>query len=237
MTHLKRETNTLYLNAGDATFEDASVETGVALPSWEYTGFGTAWLDYDNDGLLDILVVNGRVHKSKPSGPDDLFPLGQPNQLFRCSGGAAYEDVSERAGASFSLLEVSRGAAFGDVDNDGDVDVLVVNNAGPARLLINNVGNQRSWIGLQAVRARTKTDALGARLGIFLEDGSAVWRRVKTWGSYASANDPRVLLGLGGGRRVLKVLVEWPAGQREEFTSLVMNQYNTLEQGMGSPVP
>ncbi len=237
ITHLSLETNTVYRNLGRGMFDDASVPTGLGMPSWEHTGFGTAWLDYDNDGELDVLAVNGAIKKSDGRGPaGSPYPLGQPNQLFRGTGGGRFEEVSARAGDSFPRLEVSRGAAFGDLDNDGDVDVVVANNSGPARLLINDAGDDRPWVGLRLVGGDPPRDRLGARAGVVLDDGSARWRRVKTAGSYASAGDPRLLLGLGGAA-VVEVRVEWPSGGVEEFTAVEAGTYNTLIQGTGNPVP
>ena len=136
VTHLVSETNTLYVNDGTGLFEDQSARSGLGFPSLPYTGFGTLWFDFDNDGWLDILAVNGAVGIIQTLvQAKDPHPLHQRNQLFRNLGNGRFEDVSERAGAVFQLSEVSRGAAFGDLDNDGDVDVLVTNNNGRARLL------------------------------------------------------------------------------------------------------
>src|SRR5207249_6963322 len=137
------------------------------------------------------------------------FPLAQRNLLFRNVGGG-FEDVTDRAGRAFDLVEVSRGAAFGDIDNDGDTDVVVANDAGRVRLLINNVGNRNHWIGLRLVGNRRTAigrvppgsgaavrDQVGARIAVVRASGPTLWRRARADGSYASANDPRVLVGLG----------------------------------------
>ena len=180
MTHLTRETNTLYVNDGLGLFEDRTATIGLGAPSLAYTGFGTAWLDYDNDGWLDLLAVNGAVQASHqrfaggvrdaPVRAGEPLPLHQPNQLFRNLGNGRFDEVTRRAGAVFELSEVSRGAAFGDIDNDGDVDVLVTNNAGRARLLINEVGNRHRWVGLRLVGGPGRRDMLGARVGVFRDD-------------------------------------------------------------------
>jgi len=231
MTHLSKETNTIYVNDGRGTFEDATVRTGLGAPNMRCTGFGTSWLDYDNDGWLDILVVNGAVTLIEELlAAGDPYPLHQRKQLFRGTAVGAFEDVSARAGAAFELSEVGRGAAFGDVDNDGDTDVLVVNNAGPVRLLINRVGQERHWIGLRLV-TRDGRDALGAWVGVFASDGTARFRRVRTAGSYASANDPRVLVGLGDATHVDRVEVLWPDGSAERWPDLPVDGYATLAQG------
>ena len=166
-------------------------------------------------------------------GPDNPFALQQRNQVFRNRGGARFEDVTDRAGAAFALSEVSRGAAFGDVDNDGDTDVLVANGAGPARLLVNGVGQRRHWIGLRLVGRETPRDMLGARVEVTLPDGATRRRRVRADGSYASANDPRVIVGLGESADSPDVRVTWPGGSVEEWAGLPVDRYTTLTEGGG----
>ncbi|MCP4040526.1 MAG: CRTAC1 family protein, partial [Gammaproteobacteria bacterium] len=209
MTHLIGETNTIYVNNGDGWFEDRTVATGLSAGSKSYTSFGTAWFDYDNDGDLDLLIANGGVNiilslvQAK-----DPYPLHQPNQLFANLGNGRFKEVTSRAGGVFNLSEVSRGAAFGDIDNDGDTDVMVVNNGGRARLLINNLGNRNHWLGLRLLDKRGR-DAFGARVAVYRDNGVVQWRRARAEGSYASANDPRVLVGLGDSAQVSRVRVHW----------------------------
>ena len=235
MTHISDETNTLYVNDGHGLFEDTTVPIGLATPSKGFTGFGTGWFDYDNDGWLDLIVVNGAVvFVEELLHARDPFPLHQRNQLFRNVGEGRFEDVTDSAGAVFELSEVTRGAAFGDVDNDGDPDVLIVNNNGPARLLINHVGHDRPWIGLRLVGEDGKRDMLGAWVGVFPEGRPALWRRVRTAGSYASASDPRLLIGLGDVKKIRRVTVDWPDGRRESWGTVPVNQYSTLRQGTGA---
>ena len=242
MTHLTRETNTLYVNDGLGLFEDRTATIGLGVPSLAYTGFGTAWLDFDNDGWLDLLAVNGAVQASHQrfagagrasARAGEPLPLHQPNQLFRNLGNGRFDEVTGHAGPAFERSEVSRGAAFGDVDNDGDVDVLVTNNDGRARLLINEVGHRNRWIGLRLVGGPGRRDMLGARVGVFRDGGPPLWRRARADGSYASANDPRVLVGLGDAAIVRRVRVVWPSGREEEWTELPVNQWLTLEEGGG----
>lgn len=238
MTHLTRETNTLYVNDGTGWFEDQTVEMGLAHPSYEYTGFGTAWFDYDNDGWLDILSVNGAVLRIEEQlKANDLHPLKQLNQLFRNVGKGKYKEVTGQAGAVFELSEVSRGAAFGDLDNDGDTDVLITNNGGPARLLINQTGNRNHWLGIRIVDERLKRDALGARAVVDPDgDTPPLWRRIRTDGCYASSNDPRILFGLAGIAEPQDVTVIWPDGERERWEKLPADNYHTLKRGSGSSV-
>ena len=276
MTNLVGETNTLYVNDGSGLFEDRTARVGLGVPSLPYTGFGTAWFDFDNDGWLDLLVANGAVRILETlSRATDPFPLHERNQLFRNLGTGpfagsparpstlrqaqgrpepgrgttssgrpepaegrqprwgAFEDVTARAGAVFELSEVSRGAAFGDVDNDGDVDVLVTNNNGPARLLINHVGQRNRWVGLRLVGGPERRDMLGARVGVFRNEGPPLWRRARADGSYASANDPRVLVGLGSATTVPRIRVVWPSGRAEDWTDVAVGRWITLTEGSG----
>jgi hypothetical protein len=232
ITHLMDETNTLFVNLGRANFEDRTREAGLGLPGSRLTGFGTLFFDYDNDGWLDLLVVNGAVRLlPELTRKGDPFPLGQPNQLFYNDGKGQFVEVSEQAAATFRRLEVSRGAAFGDVDNDGDTDVLISNNNGPARLLINRVGNRNHWLGLRLLDQKTKRDMLGARVEVQLTPKRVLSRQARTDGSYCSSQDPRVLVGLGAAERVEAVRVSWPDGSLEEWKSPPINRYLTLKEG------
>lgn len=232
MTHLARETNTVYLNDGTGTFEDHSRESGLGLPSWQNTGFGAALLDYDNDGWPDLFVANGAViliEEQVRAG--EKLPLRQPDQLYRNLGSGRFEEVSERSGRVFELREVGRGVAVGDIDNDGDLDILVSNNGGPARLLINQVGQDRPWLGLRLVGGEPPRDLPGARVALHREGVRTLWSRARTDGSYLSACDPRVLFGLGEGAAVKKVVVHWPSGRSEEFPPPPLGEYTTLREG------
>jgi hypothetical protein len=236
ITELAGQGSTLYVNDGSGFFEEQSARTGLRLATLPYTGFGTGWLDYDNDGWLDLLAVNGLVTQNLDAlGPGNPFPLQQRNLLLRNLGTRKFEDVTGRAGAVFALSDVSRGAAFGDIDNDGDTDAIVANAAGPVRLLINEVGNRQHWLGLRLVGAAGPRDAVGARAAIVRADGSAVWRRARADGSYASANDPRVLFGLGAATSAGRVRVVWPGGRVEEWSGVPVDRYTTLREGSGQP--
>ena len=232
MTHLPREGNNLYVNDGSGLFEERSMPSGLGLPSLGLTGFGTTWFDFDNDGWLDVLAANGAIIRVEGAA-DRRFPYGEPNLLLRNLGNGRFEDVTDRAGDVFSLVEVSRGAAFGDIDNDGDLDVLVGNNNGPARLLVNRIGQQGRWIGLRLVGAAAPRDMLGARVTVTRPDGSSLARRARADGSYASANDPRVLVGLGGSAERVDVRVEWPGGGSDAWTGLPAGGWVTLTEGGG----
>nr|VFJ63957.1 MAG: Repeat domain-containing protein [Candidatus Kentron sp. FW] len=241
MTHLLEETNTLYINDGTGWFQDRSVATGIAVPSQGRTAFGTGWVDYDNNGWLDLIIVNGDV-KTIPelAQKGDPLPYHQPNQLLANLGNGRFRDVTAQAGAAFSLSEISRGTAFGDLDNDGDMDVLITNNTGPVRLLRNDLDSNNHWLGLRLLD-KTGRDALGARVRVLRDAAPTLWRRARTDGSYASANDPRVLVGLGSSDKVRAVRVLWPTGHQEEWRAetgdyLTVDQYLTLREGEGLAV-
>jgi hypothetical protein len=228
VTHLMDETNTLFVNSGNAVFEDRTREAGLGLPGRRFTGFGTFFFDYDNDGWLDLFVANGAVQLlPELVRQKNPFPLGQPNQLFRNAGKGSFVEIMDQA--ELQPLEVSRGAALGDVDNDGDTDVLVTNNNGPARLLLNQVGSQNHWLGLRLV-GKSRRDMLGTQVEIGVGE-NVLRRRVRTDGSYLSGNDPRVLVGLGAATRVKTVKVIWPSSTVEEWKDLAIDRYTTLNEG------
>ena len=243
MTDLTTQGSTFYVNDGAARFEEQSARAGIRAASLPHTGFGAGWFDYDNDGWLDLLAVNGLVTQNLDAlGPDNPFPLQQRNQLLRNLGDGRFEDVTDLAGPAFALSEVSRGAAFGDVDNDGDTDVVVANAEGPVRLLINEVGHDRRWLGLRLVgdppggpRRGGERDMPGARVEFVRDGAPSLWRRARADGSYASANDPRVLAGLGDAAAPpVLVRVTWPSGDVEEWTDpLPVDRYTTLVEGTG----
>lgn len=236
ISNLTGEYATLYVNNGKGWFDDRSFELGVAAPTSSFTGFGVAFFDYDNDGWLDILIANGEVKTIEAlARAGNPYPLGQRNILLHNVGNGRFEDVTLTAGEVFHLLEVSRGAAFGDIDDDGDVDVLIVNNNGPVRLLINNVGRQNHWVGLRLVGKEATRDMLGTRVVLFRPKHPSLWRRVRADASYASANDPRVLFGLDDSREITKVRAYWVDGRVEEWAGIPIDRYTTLREGSGKP--
>jgi hypothetical protein len=248
----------LYVNDGSGVFVESSAQAGLRLRTLPFTAFGAAWLDADNDGLLDLAIVNGAVtHTAEALAANERFRLQQRRQLFRNGGKGRFEEITDRAGRAFTAEDVGRGAAFGDLDNDGDTDIVVANDNGPVRVLVNDVGSRSSWIGLRVVTASPnaagpkgpalqtspkgptlrRRDALGAHVAIVRGDGTTLWRRARADGSYASANDPRVLVGLGtAAPSSLKVQVFWPSGRVEEWQGLSRRRYATLTEGSGAEI-
>jgi hypothetical protein len=231
LTELTGEGSNLFVNDGSGLFDDRSAPSGLGPGSVPFTGFGTAWFDFDNDGRLDLLSVNGAVQTIESlRQAQDPLPLHQRKLLFRNLDGTKFEDVTAQAGEVFALSEVGRGAAFGDVDNDGDVDVLVGNNNGPVRLLVNQLP-ARHWVGLR-LTGRGGRDMLGARVEV-VQGGASRRRRARTDGSYASASDPRIVVGLGDSAEPVSVRVTWPGGKVESWSGVPIDRYTTLVEGEG----
>jgi hypothetical protein len=202
-----------------------------------YTGFGTGWFDFDNDGWLDLFAADGSI-EAQPSRLNDKFPYDERNELFRNLRNGRFENVSAQAGAIFGQPHVGRGAAFGDIDNDGDIDIVVSNMHRPADLLINTIGSHRHWLGLRltgcgVANCPTPRDMLGAKIQIVRQSGPPLWRHVRSDGSYASANDPRVLVGLGESAEAPTVRVTWPNGAVEQFPHVSIDRWIVLKQGEG----
>ena len=236
LTHLTNQTNTLYLNTGALGFEDRSAAAGLASSSLPRTGFGTGFFDYDHDGDLDIAVVNGRVQRHPTVSGARLEPYwnpyAEPNLLLRNDGAGRFSNVSSLAGSFGSEIEISRGLALGDVDNDGDLDILLTNTAGPARLFRNQARKQGSWLAVRAIDLKLKRDAYGAVI-IVVAHGKEYVRVVQPGFSYLSSNDPRVHFGFPGVEKAESIRVLWPDGSEEVFPGVDLGQSVVLEKGRG----
>jgi enediyne biosynthesis protein E4 len=232
VTNIAGETFALYINDGHGNFVDARTKWGLALPTAAFTGFGTDFFDYDNDGWLDLFVANGAVNVIEAQRGQPA-PFRMKNLLFHHTGAGRFEDVSAAAGPAFARAEIGRGAAFGDIDNDGRIDIVVTNNNGPVRLLMNQAGGSNHWLTARVTQPGGNRLAYGARVGVERTGTPTLWRRVRADGSYLSASDVRVHFGLGSSAAIDAVVVQWPDGGRERWTGISADKIVTLRRGTG----
>jgi len=231
VTNLDFEMHTVNRGLGHGLFGYATTESGVGFPTLPFVGFGVAFLDFDNDGLLDIAIANGHILDNAP-----LFRAGatymQRKLLFRNLANRRFGEVGRLAGPAFSAERVSRGLAVGDIDNDGDLDLLVSNNGQNAELLRNDGGNRANALLVRLRGSGRNTEAIGAR--VRLTSGSRTQiRDIKAGSSYMSQNDLRAHFGLGTAARADRIEVVWPDGRIESATDVPANQIITIEEGKG----
>jgi len=218
-TNFSMETNALYRNEGNGQFSYATAEAGLAVASFLPLGWGTHFFDADLDGDLDLFVGNGHVYDvAAQINPQESF--AQKNQLFLNDGKGVFVEVSADAGPGFQVQEVSRGAAFGDVDDDGDMDIYVANNGASGTLLLNRTDRGANHsLRLSLIGTRSNRDALGARVTVHLGDRRLV-REVKSGGSYLSSSDKRLVIGLGPEKAAPKLEIRWPSGLVQEYAGV-----------------
>jgi hypothetical protein len=226
VTHLVGEGNGLFLNR-DGQFSDFVSPRGPMAPSRPFTGFGVGFRDFDHDGEPDLFVANGRARL----GTQDLLPsdpYAEPNTLLRGLPNGEFEEVRPQGGTTPPLLATSRGAAFGDLDDDGAEDIVVINKDGPVHVLRNRVGQRGAWIGLD-VRDRHGRVARNAMVRVEAA-GKTRWRQVQPNEGYCSSNDPRLVFGLGQSTNAERITVRWPDLREESFGPLPSGRYHTLRQ-------
>ena len=222
VTNLSHETNALYRNNGDGTFSDMVYEANLGKESYLFVGFGTRFFDYDNDGHSDIFIANGHIIEAIAQ-VTDVLTYAQRNQLFRNNGDGTFTEVSFESGAYFRREGVSRGAIFGDYDNDGDVDIVVTQSNQPAELLRNDGGNRRNWVRIKLVGVVSNRDGIGARITVTVGSQSQM-QEVRTGLSYLCSSDPRVLFGLGDFTRIDRLEIRWPSGIVQVLENLEVNR-------------
>lgn len=235
LTHLRTETNTFYRFSDQTVgFLDDTTPAGLAGPSLPYTGFGTGFFDYDQDGDLDLVVVNGRVTRGpllvKTNNPDYWDDYAEPNFLFENKGNGRFENISHLVPEFSQVIENSRGLAFGDMDNDGDVDLLVTNEGGLARLFKNEYPRKGHWLNIRAINPKLHRDAYGARIVTYINDKKIV-RIIQPGYSYLSSNDVRAHFGLGTAARVDSIQVIWPDGRLQTFNEVQADHFITIFKG------
>ena len=230
VTNYDLETNALYRNEGRWQFSDQRWTAGVAKADHRFLGFGTGFFDFDNDGDRDLLIVNGHVLDNIELIREG-FTYAQPNQLLENRGGVFFEN-SEFLRYSSLSPKVGRGAAFGDVDNDGDLDLLVSNSGQGPTLLINHAGQKNNWVLLKLVGTRSNRDAVGAKIAIST-GSSRQTDQITGGGSYLSANDLRAHFGLGSSESIKTLTIRWPSGAEDKFQDLKANQVLSITEGTG----
>jgi len=231
VTNFSDDNNTLYRNEGNGFFTDVTFQAGLGGPSLPFVSWGTEFLDYDNDGWKDIFVATGHVYPQV-----DLYDFGttykERNQLYHNNGDGTFTEVTDQAGPGMQVEKVSRGAAFGDYDNDGDIDVLVLNMGDTPTLLRNDGGNRNHWIKFRTVGTWSNRDGIGTRIWV-TAGGLTQMREVYMGSSFLSGNDIRVHFGLGRNKKAERVKVRWPSGLVEEFRDLEADRLYILKEGEG----
>jgi hypothetical protein len=233
VTHLAGEANRLFNDRTNGFFVDLVTPKGPGVSSWPYTGFGVGFFDFDNDTLLDCYVANGRVKRGLTDF-DPANPYAEPNNLFRGLGQGEFEEMAPPGGTDPPLIASSRGAAFGDLDNDGGIDIVVANRDGPAHVLRNVAGKRGHWMKVRVLN-QGGSDALGALAVLEVAD-QRFWQQVQPNQSYCSSNDPRLHFGLGKATQADRIRIRWPDGEEEQFGPFPADRIHTLKQGEGKPV-
>jgi hypothetical protein len=230
VTNFSHDHNTLYENGPAGVFSDKSYATGIASTAGPYLGWGVKFVDIDNDGRLDVFIANGHVYPEV-----DLHGLGthylQRKQLF-INQGRRFTLFAPPAGSGLLLEKSSRGAAFGDIDNDGDIDALVVNMNDRPTLLRNDTQTDNHWVTIQLIGAKSNRDGIGARVRIDA-GGRRQTTEIRSDGSYLSHSDARAHFGLGAATRVAKIEIRWPSGVLETVNDLAADRFYVAREGQG----
>ena len=231
VTHLDQQLARLYQNVGEGYFEDATFRSKISYATFHLSGFGTRFMDYDNDGARDLFMANGHVLDNIQRYHAETT-YAEPKLMFRNIGHGVFENVSDQLGPDFLLPRVSRGAAIGDFDNDGDLDIIISNNGQAPQLLRNDGGNANHWFQLLLIGTRSNRDAVGARVKVTAGD-LVLYDEKKGGMSYQSAQDPRLHFGLGQHSTVEEVEIKWPSGELTKLTNIKSDQILAIEEGKG----
>ncbi len=228
-TAVEFETFPLYENRGHGDFADLTVSSGLARLSSQMSGWGNGIVDFDNDGWKDLFVARSNV-LDNISGlvPERQYP--EPNSVFRNLGNGKFEDVSSEAGPDFGKAAPHRGVAFGDIDNDGHVDMVVTVLNGPVKLFHNVSGDENHWILLKLAGTKSNRMGIGAQIHITTEDGRSQWNEVTTAVGYASSSDSRVHFGLGSNRRIKEIEIHWPSGIHQVLRDVNVDRVLSIQE-------
>jgi enediyne biosynthesis protein E4 len=229
----QNEPKSLYRNDGNQLYSEIGGTFGLSAVTTAYIAWTVKFIDYDNDGWLDLFITNGHS-QDNAEAVEKGRTYAQPLQLFHNEAGTVFRPVGQEAGTAFSVPIVGRGAAFGDYDNDGRVDAVLVNEEGPVLLLHNEAQTGNHWLGVKLVGTRSDRDAIGARVEL-IRDGGKLVREQQTCGGYISSHDPRLLFGLGKSGKVDSLRVRWPDGSIQTVTDVPTDRYITITQGVDSP--
>jgi hypothetical protein len=221
----------LYHNEGNGLFVDEAPRSSVGRDSLLSLTFGLFFFDYDLDGYPDILAANGHIEE-EIGRVQPKIKYQEPPLLFRNLGGKKFENVSSSVGPDFMKPLVGRGAIYGDFDHDGDLDVLLTSNNGPARLYRNDGGNRNKWISIQTIGTKSNRDGIGATVAIASASGKQ-WNAVRSGSSFASQSDRALVFGLGQDPVVTSIEVAWPSGIKQKFTNVPANQFITIDETRG----
>jgi hypothetical protein len=219
----------LWHNDGQGFFQEVSEAAGIREPTKNVLSFGGGFLDYDNDGWLDLFIANGHVYEEVEKTTPDVH-YKQINSLFHNQGNGKFLEVTKSSGDGFATPYAGRGAAFADFDNDGNVDVIVANNNDPPLLLHNSGLSGRHFVTLQLIGVKSNRDAMGARVSL-KTGGSTQLREVAGGGSYLSQSDLRLHFGLGEATRVEAIEIRWPSGLRQMFRDVASDRFYVIEEG------
>ena len=230
--NFSNEMMALYSNEGNGLFIDEAPTSTIGKVSLLTLTFSCFFFDFDLDGLLDIFAVNGHVADDISRVQPKVTYAQAPN-LFRNRGKKVFDAVTSTLGQDIQKPVVGRGAAYGDYDNDGDLDLLITTNNGPARLLRNDGGNRNQALRVQARGTASNRDAIGSRVEVTLEDGRKLWNVVKTGSSYCSQSELPLTFGLGKSSKVTAIQITWPNGRSETARDIPSNRSVTLEEGKG----
>jgi enediyne biosynthesis protein E4 len=228
------ESMALYSNDGAGLFTDEAPQSGIGKMSAQSLTFAVFFFDYDLDGMLDVFAANGHV-SDDISVVQPNIKYAQPPHLFRNKGKKKFEEKTSQLGRALQRAIVGRGAAYGDIDNDGDLDLLITSNNGPARLLRNENANQNDLLRLKTVGTRSNRDGIGAKVTLKTKNGLQLFSMVKTGSSYCSQSELPLVFGLGAPEegRTLSLEIVWPSGQKDSIADIKPNQSVTVEEGKG----